>query len=395
MSRFLLPVVAWLCCTLLASAAPQPAPQDGAAASAADSAVSLQRVSTAVPWPRGIVWHEGKLLVLARGVHRSAGGPNPEIADQGGTIFELDPTVFEPVVAGQAPGEAVRANGRVLVRPSEPPFKLWDRIAPAIRDTLTDRPYAGLVKDPVSRSLFVLAFSGIDTAETPYMRKNATDAVHRYDMRSGLWHVVENHDQTAVPAEKLGQWIGNETYPHHDPGANPPPHGLANGPCGGWVVGRYLYVTAKDNSALIQYDLAELQRSGATGPPPARFIFNRSGPHDDPFLQTRDHGNMYVEGACAVTAHEGMLYVAFRTTSQVVRFPIDSDGDVVQPIVAEYLAQFDPYEKQGEGYSRSADIFDMRTDSRGNLYVSCNGQGTIGRRDADAVGVLNARKGTT
>lgn len=62
----------------------------------------LQRVTTGVPWPRGIVWHEGKLMVLARGVHRSAGGPQPDIDDLVGAIFEVDLNVFETVVKGAA-----------------------------------------------------------------------------------------------------------------------------------------------------------------------------------------------------------------------------------------------------------------------------------------------------
>jgi hypothetical protein len=371
-------------------------PGGASAEEAPAAATGIQRVTTAVPWPRGIVWKDGKLLVLARGVHRSAGGPNPEIQDLAGNIFEVDPNVHEPLVKGTPPGEAVRANARLLAEATSPPFHLWSRALPSTSDTLTDRPYAGLLLDEPSNNLFVICFSGIDLLDKPFFRKNATCAVHRYNLQTRKWYAFEAHDPTRVPVEQLAVWVPNDTYPHHDPAQNKPPHGMANGPCGGWIVGKYLYVAAKDNSALVQYDLTETRRNPEAPPPPGRYVFRRSGPQDDPFLETKGHGNMYVEGTCAVAAHAGWMYVAFRTTSQIVRFPITADGDVVRPIVAEYLAQFDAYEYAGNEYTKSADIFDMRINSRGDCFVSCNGQGTLWRIPAADQGkrVLNARKGT-
>ena len=38
------------------------------------SVVLLERITTAVPWPRGLVARDGELVVLARGRHRNAGG---------------------------------------------------------------------------------------------------------------------------------------------------------------------------------------------------------------------------------------------------------------------------------------------------------------------------------
>lgn len=355
----------------------------------------VERISTAVPWPRGLVWHEGKLVVLARGVHRSAGGPSPDIDDLAGNLYEVDPSVYEPVVKGQGPGEAVRKNAKLLAEATSPPFRFWTRELPSTSDTRTDRPYAGLVFDEKSQNFFVICFSGIDIAEQPYMRKNATDAVHRYDLRTRKWYALESHDPSKVPDAELGQWVPNDSYPHHDPARNPPPHGMANGPCGGWVVGDFLYIAAKDNSALVQYDLREIRKNPDAGPPPASYVFHRSGPQDDVFLQTKKHGKIYVEGTCAVAAHEGYMYVAFRTTSQVIRFPLKENGDVVRPIVADYLAQFDPYEKAAEGYTKSADIFDMRLNHKGECFVSCNARGTLWKIPTDGSRVFDARTGTT
>lgn len=358
-------------------------------------ATTVERVSTVVPWPRGIVMREGKLLVLGRGVHRTAGGPNPAIEDYAGHIFEIDPSIREPVVKGELAGAAVRANGRVFAEPCPATFKLWNRKVPPTVDTLTDRPYAGLVHDEASGNLFVIAFSGIDLEARPYFRKNATDAVHRYHIGSRAWFPFEVHDHTKVPESELGLYVANDTFPHHDPAKNPPPHGLANGPCGGWVVGRFLYVNAKDNSALIQYDLDGIRANPAAGPPQGRYIFHRSGPGADIFLDTKTHGKIYVEGPGAVATHGKWMYVAFRTTCQIIRFPITEDGDVVRPIVAEYLAQFDPFVKKDDGtYTTTPDFFDLRCDSSGRCFVSCNRQGAIWEIPTDGVSFLDARSGT-
>jgi len=379
-------------CTSSMSPAPQAQPVP---AYTKQSTSVLERVTTGVPWPRGIVWHEGKLMVLARGVHRSAGGPQPDIDDLAGSIFEVDPNVFETVVKGTAPTEAVRRNGRIIVTATTPPFRFWDRRTPPTLDTLTDRPYAGLILDPESRNAFVLAYSGIDLKDAPAFRKNASDAIHRFNFDTKRWYPFEAHDPSVVPESELGLFVPNDTYPHSDPAKTPPPHGLANGPCGASIVGDFLYVTAKENSALIQYPLAEVRRNPDAGPPRGNYIFRREGPQGDIFLQTKGHGNMYVEGPGAVVAHDGYMYVAFRTTSQVMRFPVTKNGDVVKPIVAEYLAQFDAYQKEGEGYTRSADFFDLRVNHLGEVFISCNAQGTIWKIPTDGSALLDARKGTT
>ena len=360
------------------------------------AATDVVRVSSGVPWPRGIVKRDGKLLVVARGVHRTAGGPNPNIQDHAGSIFEVDPQIFEPLVTGQAPSDAVKNNARLVAAGDMPPFRLWTRSVPATSDTLTDRPYAGLLYDAASENLFVLCYSGIDLNDPPYFRKNATDAIHRYDLRTKRWYAFESHNPATVPVEQLGLTIPNDSYPHHDVTKNPAPHGMVNGPCGGWVVGDFLYAVGKENSSLVQYDLSEIRKNPDAAPPSGRYIFRRSGPTDDPYIKVKGKGMMYVEGPGAVVTHGKWMYVAFRTTCQVVRFPITANGDVIQPIEAEYLAQFDPFETREDGsYTNTPDFFDMRTDPHGRCFLSCNRQGSIWEIPTDGKAFLDARQGTT
>lgn len=358
------------------------------------SATQVERISTAVPWPRGIVWHEGKLMVLARGAHRSAGGPQPDLDDRAGTIFEVDPTVAEPVVVGVEPSAAVRTNARVVAEPTSPTFRLWDKRVPAVLDTRTDRPYASLVYDAPSSSFFVLAYAGIDIPGNPNFRKNPTDAIHRYDTRTAQWSVFEAHDPDVVPDSALGKAIANEYFPHADPDRTSPPHGLANGPCAAWIAGDYLYVAAKENTALIQYPLKDVRLDPHAPAPRGRYIFRRSGPADDVFLTLLDGSSMYVEGTSAVCAYGDYLYVGFRTTSQVVRFRLHPDGDVIQPIVAEYLAQFDPFDPKELDYNRSAEVIDMQCSPTGELFVALHGQGTVWKVSTEGGRFLDARTGT-
>jgi hypothetical protein len=359
--------------------------------------VVLERVSTAVPWPRGLAFVEGRLIALARGIHRSAGGPNPEIEDLAGHLFEIDPNVAEPVVKGQEAGGAVRKNGRVFAEPAEPPFHLWNRRLPSTNDTRTDRPYCAIGFDPESRNMFICAFSGIDRGGKDYagqsFRKNPTDGVFRYDLRTQKWHVVDAHRHDSVPEAELQPAIRNEFYPHHDPSKNPPPHGMANGPDDATVCGRFLYVAAKDNSALIQYDLDAIRSSPDAPPPPGRYIFRRANPQDDPCVQVEGHDSMYVEGTCALAAHGGYLYVAFRTTSQILRFPITGDGDLVRPLQGQYIAQFDRYDPEKKG--GSADIYDIGFNSRGELFVAASNTGAFWRIRPDPSRVFDGRTGTS
>ena len=335
----------------------------------------LERITTAVPWPRGVQFIDGKLYVLARGAHRSAGGPQAVIEDLAGTVFVVDPSISEPVVAGEPVGDAVRQNAEVVAAAAGPPFRIWDRRMPATEDLLTDRPYCMLVHDPLSQNLFICGYSGIDLKEPPHFRKNATDSVHRLDLRIGEWRTVEAHDPSVVPVDELGKDIDSTYYPHHDVTRNPPPHGLVNGPCGAVIAGKYLYVGAKDNSALAQYDLTEIRKDPNAPAPPGRFVFE--GTAGNAYIQVKGQGPTAVNGTCALAVGGGYLYVAFRTTSQILRFPLKDDGGLVEPLEAEYIAQFPRYDPVEQG--GSANIYDMVFDAEGRLYVSPGYDGSVYR----------------
>lgn len=348
----------------------------------------LERITTAVPWPRGVRYIDGKLYAVARGVHRSAGGPQADIEDHAGSIFVIDPDVSEPVVVGQPAGAAVRSNGEILAAPSAPPFRAWNRIMPATADTLTDRPYCMLAYDPASQNLFVCGYSGIDLPKAPKFRKNATDSVHRFDLRSRAWGVVEAHDPSVVPIEALQSDVDSRYYPHHDITQNPPPHGLVNGPCGAVVAGKFLYVGAKDNTALAQYDLSAIRDDPAAPPPPARFIFEGSAGNAE--VSVKGGGRMTLNGTCALAVHDQHLYVAFRTTSQIIRFRLRDDGAIEQPLEAELIAQFSRYDPVKKG--GSANIYDLAFDAEGRLYVSPGYDGAIYRFTPDPNRIFDAEK---
>jgi sugar lactone lactonase YvrE len=331
---------------------------------------------------------DGKLFALARGVHRSAGGPQDDIEDLAGSIFEIDPGVSEPAVKGGAVGAKVRANAQLVAKAGGPPFRIWNRAMPATRDIHTDRPYCMLVYDAASKNFFVCGYSGIDLAKSPKFRKNATDSVHRFDLRSRKWNTVEQHNPAVVPEAELKNDVSSIYDPHHDVGKNPPPHGLVNGPCGAVVAGRYLYVGAKDNTALAQYDLSEIRRNPAAPPPPARFIFEGTKGHAE--VEIEGHGKMVINGTCALAVHEGQLYVAFRSTSQILRFPLREDGGVDLPLKGQYIAQFPRYNPEKKG--GSADIYDMAFDNDGLCYVSPGYDGAIYRFRPDPKRVYTADK---
>lgn len=339
----------------------------------------VERITTAVPWPRGVRYIDGKLYAVARGVHRSAGGPQADIEDLAGSIFVIDPGIAEPATDGNPVGDSVRANGEIIASPEGPPFHVWNRVMPATADTRTDRPYCMLAWDPASQNFFVCGYSGIDLPQAPKFRKNATDSVHRFDLRSRRWNVVEAHDPNVVPVSALGKDVSSIYYPHHDVATNPPPHGLVNGPCGAVVAGKYLYVGAKDNTALAQYDLTEIRNDPDAAPPASRFIFEGTAGHA--VVEIESHGETVVNGTCALAVHDDFLYVAFRTTSQIVRFPMRADGGLVEPLEGELIAQFARYDPEKKG--GSANIYDLAFDDEGRLYVSPGYDGAIYRFQPD------------
>jgi hypothetical protein len=311
----------------------------------------VHRVSTAVPFPRGLVMKDGKLYALARGRVRESGGVDAAIDDQAGTIFTVDPNISQPVALDAPISDAVRANGVVFAAPTSPPFVLFDRTrTDAVRDRETDRPYCGLRYDPTTQNFFLCAFSGIDKPEGKgsTFSKNLTDAVFRYDTRSKKWYTIEQHN-----IEKGG------LYPHQDPASNPPPHGWLNGPDNCLVVGQSLYAVAKDNSLLVRYDLSEIAKNPDAPPPPSDVVL------DDKLL-IEGAGLQSFSGHSMLAYHDGFLYVGYRTSSVIVRFPLNRDGTTPKVIVGQVVARFDPYDAKTR---KSANLTDMVFGPEGDLYV--------------------------
>lgn len=341
------------------------------------TADQVHRVSTAVPFPRGLVLKDGKLYALARGRVRESGGVDATIDDQAGTIFVLDPNVSQPVASGGPVSDAVRKNGAVFAAPTSPPFTLFDRTKPdAVRDRETDRPYCGLRFDPATQNFFLCAFSGIDKAEGKgsVFSKNLTDAVFRYDTRSKKWYVVERHN-----IEKGG------LYPHHDPASNPPPHGWLNGPDNCLAVGKYLYVVSKDNSLLVRYDLRAIASNPDAPPPPSEVVIDHK-------LLVKGEGLQEFYGHSMLACRDGYLYVGYRTSSVIVRFPINLDGSTARSIVGQIVARFDPYDAKTR---KSANLTDMVFGPEGDLYVISAQPSRVYRFRPDPARVFDARSGAS
>ena len=336
----------------------------------------VERISTAVPFPRGLQLVDGELYVLARGRVRESGGVSGDIDDKAGTIYRVDPEVAEPI-AHYPISEQIRGNGEVFAEPTSPPFKLFDRTAnPPTRDRETDRPYCSLRYDDATKSFYVCAFSGIDKAEgtASNFSKNTADAVFRFDTRTNRWYEVERHSLEAG---------GN--YPHHDPAARKPPHGRLNGPDNCVVVGRWLYCVAKDNSLLARYDLSEIAKDPGAGPPQSHWVLDdkinlkgRAGVHS-----LQGHSMLAYNG-------DGYLYIGYRTSSAILRIPLDREGLPVQPIVGELLAQFDPYDPATR---KSANLTDMVFGPDGSLYVVSAQPSRIYRFLPDPHHVFDGRTG--
>jgi hypothetical protein len=400
----------------------------------------VHRVTTAVPFPRGLVMLDGELYVLCRGRVRESGGADGAIDDKAGTIFRVNPNVSEPIVpvasgaanstqaaagavgggpasggtsvptAGSGGGAAeggrvayaataaspadvsaaVRENGQVYAAPTSPPFRLFDRTAkPATKDRETDRPYCGLRYDPTTKNFYLCAFSGIDKQDVPnaapgttaagVFSKNLSDALFRFDTRTRTWHVVERHD-----IEKGG------VYPHHDASMFPPPHGLLNGPDNCLVVGTWLYAVAKDNSVLAMYDLREIAANPAAPPPAGRVVLNYDIPVAGPLglpAGTQQHW-----GHSMLAARDGYLYVGFRSSSTIVRLPLAADGQLKPSARAELIARFDPFDPKTR---KSANLTDMVFGPDGDLYVISAQPSRVYRFRPDPRRVFDARTGVS
>jgi hypothetical protein len=329
-----------------------------------DRAVIVERVTAGVPWPRGLAFVDGTLVVLARGRHRNAGGIDPAVPDRCGTLLAVDPRIAEPVIAGEPASERCRENAVVFAEPDASVFQLYDRDTPLIDNVAIDRPYCTLVYDARSRNLFVCGFSGVDMPGALF-RKNAADSIHRFDLRTNRWYPVELHAHAVVPAAALSQVVPNQYYPHHDPQDHAPPHGWLNGPDACGVAGDFLYAAGKDNHVVAQYELTEIRARPDAAPPRSRPAL---GPRVKIRLPDRTEKTIEALGPSALAAHGGHLYVGYRTSSIVLRFAIDDRGDLVAPAIGELVAVFEPWDPEGK---RSADLIDIAFNSKGELFVSC------------------------
>ncbi len=338
-------------------------------------AAEVARVTTISPFPRGLAVVDGDLYVLSRGRVRGAGGVSAEIADRAGTIFRIDTAIAQPV--GEEPlSDAVRTNGEVIALPTNPPFRLWDVTAnPPESDRLTDRPYAGLRWHEPTQSFYICAFSGVDKPRTGPGRsfsKNLTDAILRYDTRTGQWSEVERHNH---------EYGG--IYPHHDPAYFDPPHGWLNGPNNLLPVGNWLYAVGKDNNALVRYDLSVYLDDPNAGPAPSEFFLGTD-------IDTTNAGPVTITGHSALAHRDGWLYLATRTSSHVVRLRMDAAGEPAIPPEIELLARFDPWDPRT---LHSADLTDMAFDDEGRLYLVSAKPSRVYRFTPDPDVLFDARNG--
>lgn len=335
----------------------------------------LQRLSTAVPWPRGITIIGKTAYVLARGVPRRPRGPHPFVFDRAGTIFAVNTTVWEwvePKKPDKPVSKRVRANGKVFASPDREVFKLWghddkgDQARTPWDDIETDRPYATLVRDAKSRNFFICGFSGIDNApkSNKYnFRKNANDAILRFDQRNGFWYEVERHNANMVP-KKIRMspdtmWFDDKCgyYPNN---STKLPHGLLNGPDGLLVFGNYLLAVAKDNDMLARYSLDRIRKNPEAGPPRSDVMFKSE------WVKTVNAKRVRIGGYSSLAVHDGMLYLGGRDKNLVVRMPITADAELDKSAI-ELVADL------GDG----AALIDLVFDSSGQLFASTASLGAI------------------
>jgi hypothetical protein len=337
---------------------------------------AVERVTTVIPFPRGLAVKENddKLYVLARGRVRGVGGVTAEVNDRAGTLFAVNPNVGD--LLDDESGEVARNNGEIFAEPDETIFNLWDRAAsPPERDRYTDRPYCVLRYHEPSQSFYMCAFSGIDKPKQPgdvSFSKNLTDALLRYDLRTEQWYEVERHNIEAG---------GN--YPHHDPQYNEPPHGWLNGPDNCLPLGQWLYAVGKDNNRLVRYDL-----SGIIDDPEAPAPEGYAVLTSEIFVQGQ--GMQYFYGHSALAYDDGYLYVGTRTSSVIFRIALDDEFAPVEPVQAEVVAYFEPYDPVTK---ESADITDMGFDDKGRLYVVSAKPSRVYRFKPDPENIYDDRKG--
>ena len=331
----------------------------------------LEVLTTKIKWPRGLAFVDEELHVLARGLHRSDGGPNHKIEDHAGSIFKVDKSIRDQDLSN--PGQSVADNGVIVAPPTDAPFYLWDKNAePKFLDRRTDRPYATLAYEPITKNFFICGYSGIDFRDSENnksFRKNANDTIHRYSLEKQSWFGVECHNRQVVPEYRLGLWIKDSEvyYPHHDISKNPPPHGFLNGPDGLAAHHPFLFAVAKDNNVLVSYDILNMPDVG----------FNKNPFLNGKIIKSFGDKKVRVKGiektisllgpsgvAVSETEDGYFVYVSFRTTSKIVRYHVDGATQEFEPI-PDLIADF-----SNADVGKGVDIIDIQFNQAGELFTS-------------------------
>jgi hypothetical protein len=84
------------------------------------------------------------------------------------------------------------------------------------------------------------------------------------------------------------------------------------------------------------------------------------------------------------------LYVGTRTSSVIFRIALDDEFAPVEPVQAEVVAYFEPYDPVTK---ESADITDMGFDDKGRLYVVSAKPSRVYRFKPDPENIYDDRKG--
>ncbi len=334
--------------------------------------VSIEIVTTKIRWPRGLAFAEEELFVLARGLHRKEGGPNPDIEDDAGSIFKVNKSIRKSNPG--EPNQKIVNNGELFAPPTDPPFFLWNkRATPKFLDTRTDRPYATLVYEPVTKNFFICGYSGIDFVDSsgrPSFRKNASDTIHRYSLDKSAWFGVECHNRYVVPEYRLGQWINDDGkyYPHHNANDNIPPHGILNGADGLCALYPNLFAVAKDNNVLVNYNISQLKDVGLNENPYLNGSVEKKFGASHPVRVRGNTEQLYLRAPSGIAIEEidngYFVYISFRSSNNIIRYRVDSASNEFES-VPDLIADFNSADT-GDGVG----LIDIKFDASGRLFAS-------------------------
>jgi hypothetical protein len=85
-----------------------------------------------------------------------------------------------------------------------------------------------------------------------------------------------------------------------------------------------------------------------------------------------------------VAFHDDFLYIGYRTSSVVLRVPVDDEGDIVRRpdgrVAADLIAVFEPWNAETR---RSGNLYDIAMSPGGDLFVSMGAEGRVWRITPD------------